>query len=155
MGLLILPSRASALRVLRFADRGAVVITGKSSPAWHRRQRRARAKGRVVLAACDRLLTPRALQSISRLQHHHGSTVPDLSRAIHLDQFFLLPGFVAMAWCCPTCNASNWKTRSSCYRCHSLPSELQADWQPQAQVQTTGSDKQGLTFFTSWCQGIK
>ena len=145
-----LPLRCAG-RGLRSAAR--IVTTGTSSPAWHRRQRRARAKSRATLAACDRLLTPRALQAIDRLQQHHGSSVPDLSRAIYLDQLSHLPVFAAVAWCCPVCNASNWNTRSNCYRCHCSVSEPHTEWQPQAQPRAVGQNNQGLTFLPCGAKG--
>ena len=78
------------------------------SPAWHRKQRKRRARARKC---CRRPWgAPLALlrRSAVLLQQHHGSAVPQATcRVLHAMSY----------WVC-SCREWNWDSNSTCVKCH-------------------------------------
>jgi len=85
--------------------------------------------------------TPRSLTALGWLQQHHGTSVPNLPGAIFLDQVHHLPAVSAMAWICTWRTASNWNTRSTCFRCHCSPNEAEQNWRAMNEASDQGSGK--------------
>ena len=90
---------------------GTVVATAPSSPSWHRRLRRRRAKARALLRSAPSFETLRAKSALELVLAHHGSAVP-------LRAWQALRTTHAMAWFCRYRGANEWEKRATCHRCH-------------------------------------